>query len=216
MDFPIRPYDFLMLAVLLGTTTFGAWKGMAWQLASLASLVVSAVVAIRFGGMLAPYISDAEPWNRFLAMLVLYLGTSLVIWLLFRLVAGMIDRVRLKEFDRQVGAVFGLFKGLALCVLITFFAVTLSESARQAILKSFSGRSIARLIELAGPAFPEEVRTVLGKYIDQLDRRLDPTNESPPPAEGFDLDEWLRKLEDADYRVEEAPDGQNSDQGRGG
>ena len=32
-------YDICMLVVLVGTTVFGAWKGMAWQVASSASLV---------------------------------------------------------------------------------------------------------------------------------------------------------------------------------
>ena len=181
-SFAIQPYDILMLAVLVLTTVFGAWKGMAWQIASLSSLVVSCLVALRFSGPLAPYISQHEPWNRFLAMLLLYLVTSLVIWMVFRLVAGMIDRVELREFDRQVGALFGLFKGTLLCLVVTFFAVTLSEGARQSILKSRSGYYIALMIERGTPAMPQEVRDVLGKYIEQLDRKLDPNtpaDESP-------------------------------------
>ena len=55
-------------------------------------------------------------------MLVLYVVTSLAIWLLFRLVSGFIDRLRLKEFDRQLGGVFGAIKGGLWCVVITFFA----------------------------------------------------------------------------------------------
>ena len=43
------------------------------------------------------------PLNRFVAMFVLYLGTSLVVWLCFRCGPEFIDRVRLQEFDRQVG-----------------------------------------------------------------------------------------------------------------
>ena len=181
-SFAIQPYDILMLAVLVLTTVFGAWKGMAWQIASLSSLVVSCLVALRFSGPLAPYISQHEPWNRFLAMLLLYLVTSLVIWMVFRLVAGMIDRVELREFDRQVGALFGLFKGTLLCLVVTFFAVTLSEGARQSILKSRSGYYIALMIERGTPAMPQEVRDVLGKYIHQLDEKLDPSTpaeESP-------------------------------------
>ena len=46
MESPIHPYDVLMRAVLVGTTIFGAWKGMAWQLASLASVVVSAPLVV--------------------------------------------------------------------------------------------------------------------------------------------------------------------------
>ena len=216
MESPVQFYDFLMLAVLLGATLFGAWKGMAWQLASLASVLVSAVVALRFSGPAAPLFGATAPWNRFLAMLVLYLVTSLVIWLLFRLVAGMIDRVRLKEFDRQIGALFGLLKGVLLCVVITFFAVALSEAARQAILRSYSGRAIARLIERADPVMPEEVRAVLGKYIDELDRKLDPTTQSESPlADKFDPDNWMRKLEENGFHLEEARDAEKTVRGRG-
>ena len=98
--------------------------------------------------------------------------------------AGVIDRVKLKEFDRQMGALFGLAKGVLFCVVITFFAVTLSENLRQTVLGSFSGRAIAVLIKNATPVLPQEVTGVLGKYIEELDRRLDP-NE---PADGGLLD----------------------------
>lgn len=186
---PIQIYDIVMLAVLVLTMLFGLWKGMAWQLASLGSLVISCLVAMRLSGPLAPYISDAEPWNRFIAMLALYLATSLAIWLLFRLVAGAIDRVHLREFDRQLGALFGLLKGALLCLVITFFAVTLSETARQAVLASKSGELIAKFIQRATPAMPDEVREVLGKYIEQLDRKLDPDTPAADPETRLTLNE---------------------------
>ncbi len=47
-------YDILMIAVLAGATLLRAWKGMAWQLASLASLVLSYFLALRFSTQLAP------------------------------------------------------------------------------------------------------------------------------------------------------------------
>ncbi len=188
---PIQPYDLAMLAVLAVATLFGLWKGMAWQVASLASLVVSFVVAARMSGRVAPMIAAQEPWNRFIAMLLLYLATSAAIWLAFRVVARIIDRIRLKDFDRQVGALFGLAKGALLCLVITFFAVTLSESMRQNVLNTYSGRTIARVIKQTSPILPPEVRNVLGTYIEQLDRRLDPTSppeRSPPsPRPAFPL-----------------------------
>ena len=45
-------------------------------------------------------------------MLVLYIVTSLAIWFLFRMVSGIVNRVKLREFDRQMGALFGLAKGV--------------------------------------------------------------------------------------------------------
>lgn len=172
----IQLYDYLMLAVLVGALVFGAWKGMAWQVASLASVFVSAAVAVHSSPAVAPYFSAHEPWNRFLAMLVLYVTTAVAIWFFFRLAARVIDRVKLKEFDRQLGAIFGLAKGALYCVIITFFAVTLSEVARQAVLQSRSGDFIARGIRQANPVLPDDVRAWLGKYIDELDERL----HSPP------------------------------------
>ncbi|RMG04643.1 MAG: CvpA family protein [Planctomycetota bacterium] len=171
-------YDIVMVIVLLLATMFGAWKGMAWQLASLGSLVVSGFVAVRFSPQLAPVISSQAPWNRFLAMLILFVLTSLGIWILFRYVRDVIDRVQLKEFDRQVGAMFGFVKGVAFCIVVTFFAVTLSASARNMVLQSRSGYYIAVLIEKADPVLPDEARAYIGKYLEELHERLDP-NHSP-------------------------------------
>ena len=186
--FPIQGYDLLMLVILVMAGLFGAWKGLAWQVASIASLVLSCIVAIRFSAQVAPYIYGQEPWNRFLAMLILFLVTSLAVWLLFRLVAGFIDRLKLKEYDRQMGALFGVAKGLLFCLVITFFAVTLAEGSRQAVLNSHSGKFTAKLLQKATPVMPEEVRDVLGKYIDEFERKLDPDT---PPSE---LLEELPKL----------------------
>lgn len=182
----IQPYDLLMLAVLVAALVFGAWKGVVWQVAALASVIVSAVVAVHCSAAVTPYlrISEHEQWNRFLAMLVLYVVTAGVIWLLFRLVSGVIDRLKLKEFDRQLGAIFGLAKGVLYCVIITFFAVTLSESARQRVLASRSGGLIARGIRNANPILPDDIRSWLGKYIDELDEKL-----HAPPQEPLQLQE---------------------------
>jgi membrane protein required for colicin V production len=91
----MQPYDLIMLVVLGSATLFGFWKGLAWQIASLASLVVSYFVALRFADRIAPMVSAHEPWNKFLAMLIIYAAASLVIWMLFRVVSGVIDRVKL-------------------------------------------------------------------------------------------------------------------------
>ena len=177
-------YDLALLAVIVGTTIYGFWKGMAWQLASLSSFAVSYLGALKFSDQLAPYLSSEAPWNRFLAMLLIYLGTSMVIWLVFRVVSNFITRVQLKEFDRQVGGLFGLAKGILLAIVITFFAVTLSASARDMVLRSRSGYYIAVFIHKATPIMPREARTLLGPYIDRLDKGLDPRVASPAPASG--------------------------------
>jgi membrane protein required for colicin V production len=167
-------YDIIMLVVLVGTTLFGAWKGVAWQLASLTSLVASYFVALRFSETLAPYFGAQAPLNRFGAMLALYAVTSLVIWLAFRVVSGWLNRLRLRDFDRQLGALFGAAKGVLFCIGITFFAVTLSQPARDTILRSRSGYYIAIFLNQADSVMPKELHEVLNPYLDRLERELEP------------------------------------------
>lgn len=176
-DSGMQSYDIVMLVVLLGTTVFGDWKGMAWQVASMASLVVSYAAALHFSEPLAHNFGQQAPLNRFIAMAVIYAGTSLAIWLLFRIVRNMIDRVRLQEFDRQMGAILGAAKGVLFCVAITFFAVTLSDQARSAALHSRSGHFIAVLLDRAEGVMPRELHDVLSPYLNTLEDGLDPTKQ---------------------------------------
>jgi membrane protein required for colicin V production len=171
----MQTYDLLMLLVLVAATLFGFWKGMAWQIASLASLVVSYFAALRFSAQLAPVFGEHAPWNRFVAMLVIYIVTSFVIWTVFRLISGMIDKVRLESFDRQLGAMFGLAKGVLLCVAITFFAVTLLPPAQgEAIVSSQSGRYIVALLDKSHSVFPPEIHQVIDPYLHKIEQRLNP------------------------------------------
>ena len=117
-------YDIAMLVIFLGAIVFGYWKGLAWQIASLAALVVSYVVAVNFRDQLAVHLQVDEPWNKIGAMLILFLGTSLVIWAIYSSVSKSLKKNELKGFDRQAGAILGALKGGLLCMVVTMFAVS--------------------------------------------------------------------------------------------
>jgi membrane protein required for colicin V production len=169
----MQSYDLLMLIVLAFATVFGFWKGLAWQVASLSSIFISYFVAVNFRAPVAKAIHTDPPWNAFLAMLILFLATSLAIWIAFRTVSKAIERFRLKEFDSHAGAVLGFTRGVIWCVIITLFAVTLlSEAKRQAIVDSRSGYCIALLLDRSHAIMPEEIHEVLAPYIHSLDERL--------------------------------------------
>lgn len=169
----MQAYDLIMLIVIGMATIFGAIKGFAWQVASLASILISYLVAYRFKGQVAEMIHAAPPWNQFLAMLILYVGTSFVIWVGFRLLSGAIDKVKLKEFDRHIGAAFGLGKGLIYCLLITMFAMSLLGPKQQtAICQSRSGYYIASALDKGVGILPREIHDVVGPYLVRLDQKL--------------------------------------------
>lgn len=177
----MQAYDILMLIVLALAIVWGAWKGLAWQIASIASIGLSYFVALHFRQPLAGVINASPPWNVFLSMLILFLGTGLIVWIGFNLVSEMIERVKLKEFDRQLGAVFGAAKGVLLCVLVTLFSVALlGDAQRQAICNSKSGYYIAVLLDRADMVIPRELHDVLAPYLERLDQDI----EHPHVADG--------------------------------
>lgn len=188
----MQAYDFLMVIVLLVATFFGFRKGLAWQIASVAAIVVSYLVAMQFREVLSERLDAQPPWNMFLAMLILYVGTSFVIWLVFQFVRGFIDRAKLREFDRQLGAIFGLGKGVLLCVIITLFAVTLSgDDQRREIIESRSGLYIAKLLDRADAVMPAELHEFLHPYLNRLEGGPGGPVEGPGADEFQRLEKWL-------------------------
>ena len=170
----MQTYDMLMLLVLVAATVFGFWKGMAWQIASLASLVLSYLASLKFGDQLAPIFGQQAPWNKFVAMFAIYVGTSFIIWTLFRFISGAIDKVRLESFDRQIGGLFGFAKGVLLCIGITFFAVTLWPAQAEAIVGSQSGHYIVALLDKAHSVFPPEIHQAIDPYLNKIEEKLNP------------------------------------------
>lgn len=171
-------YDILMFVVFAGAILFGLWKGLAWQLASLAAIFISYLVAMQFRGQVAGLIQAPAPWNMFGAMLILYLGTSFVIWIAFGYIRRTIERFHLKEFDRQAGALLGAIKGALLCMVITMFAVTVAdERVRSAVVTSKSGNFLARSINQLSAVVPKELHEVLDPLLNQFNQKV-----SQPPT----------------------------------
>jgi membrane protein required for colicin V production len=137
----IEGYDLVMIGLLAAAAVLGYFKGIVWQLAWIAGIAASSWVAIRFGGPLAPFFGQQAPWNKLIAMLALYLATSLA-------------------------------KGVLLCVVVTFFAITLAPGYRGQIVASRSGRLVAELIVRADQFLPREVIEAVDPFVRQFREQL--------------------------------------------
>ena len=175
----MQGYDLFMIIILAAAVIWGAWKGLAWQVASLASVVLSYIAAMMFRQPVANFLSQqvelVPPLDTGLAMLILFLGTSLIVWVGFNLVSESIQKLKLKEFDRQVGALLGLAKGVLLCTVITLLAVTIvSDQQRQQIYNSHSGYYISVLLQKVQPILPPEVQSRIRPYEENLEKNVVP------------------------------------------
>ena len=163
-------FDLLVLAVLLFCTIRGAMKGVVWQLASIGALVACFMFSEQLSAKIAPHIAVKEPLNRWIAMFALYMAFSLVSFAIARALHDWIEKAKFKEYDRHLGAIFGLTKGIVFSLVLTFFIVTLSDSARGQILNSRSGNAAAIIMDRLHAVMPHELHAVLEPYIHRLDK----------------------------------------------
>jgi len=149
-------FDILVIVILCVFTIRGGLRGMMSQVVSLLSIGIAWFVAARQSALVAPHISVQEPWNRVAAMLLLFVGTWLGVWVLYRFVASAFKTMKLKDFDRQMGALLGFVKGLLLCLLITFFAVSMNWS-RDAVYQSKSGYYLTHILNQTQAVIPNDI-----------------------------------------------------------
>ncbi len=169
----ITIYDAIMLVVVIGTMIQGAWRGMIWQIAPIVSLVLGYVVAYPMSITAAPYFGQ-PPLNQLWAMIAIYAAVSLAVYLFMRSLRDSFDRLKLTEFDRHLGALFGFIKGGLIAIVITIGLISVSPQARDIILKSESSTIAARTVNTISPILPDALNALIRPYVQNLNDQLPP------------------------------------------
>ena len=190
-------FDIIMLVVIAGAVLFGWWKGLAWQAASVASVILSYVVAVNFRQPVSQFITAEEPWNRIAAMLILFLGTSLIVWTIYGSLSKTIQKMELKGFDRQAGALLGAVKGVLLCMVITMFSVSLlGEKAHDAIHNSRSGQYVVNGISQVSAIIPAELAQYIAPHVEDFEKNIGHPIDQTPDQPLFNLDQLQQTVQD--------------------
>ncbi|MEX2285847.1 MAG: CvpA family protein [Planctomycetaceae bacterium] len=175
-------YDMAMIGMLVFAVIRGAVKGFVWQLAAIAAIVLCFYCAGSLSLLLAPMIPNVEPpANRWVAMFLLYLAFSFLSFGAARVLRGWIEKAKFVEYDRHLGAIFGLVKGVTFCLVVTFFVVTLLPDLRETVVQSHSSYGAAVIVDRLHPVMPDNMHDVLEPYIHQLDRPGMDLKFSHPP-----------------------------------
>jgi uncharacterized membrane protein required for colicin V production len=179
-------YDALMLLIVIVALVQGAWRGMVWQLAPIASLILGYIVAYPVSITAAQYFGR-PPLNRLWAMLAIYAVVSMVVYLFIRSIRESLEKMKLVEFDRHLGALLGAVKGVLFTVALTIGLITVSDDARDIILKSESVTIAARIMNTISPILPEQLNALVQPYVKKLNDQLPeiadhPTFEIPLPS----------------------------------
>lgn len=208
----------LVVTVLLATATFwGGLRGVVSQISAIATWILSGLAAARYGLAVGETLSIPEPWRAPVSALIVFCAAALALSVATRFVKRAVSLAGLKEFDRQTGALFGFFKGCAICVVLTFFCVLASEKTRDLVDDSKSGPYLASVSLLLKSAFPEsETMTRFEALVATMESTQAKGGAPTLNAEIADLETYLKdnvlSQEAADV-VEEAETGGESKNG---
>ncbi|QDT54958.1 Colicin V production protein [Caulifigura coniformis] len=161
-------YDIAVLGVLVFCMARGASRGLIWQLATIAGIILCLMFAETFSGILGPHISLQPPLNEWVTMFGAYLVCSFVAFGAARMLTKGIEGAGLKEYNSHLGAIFGLAKGIVVCLVATFFLATL-DATHNLIANSKSGYYAAITMRKIHPIMPEKLHDALNRYIHSLD-----------------------------------------------
>lgn len=159
-------FDYLVLFVLGASVIISMVRGLVKEVLSLAGWVVAFVVANAYAAPLAALLPEVMPASLaaigeggvlqlILAFIALFIGTRILMGLLSMVLGALLDAGGLSLFDRALGAVFGLGRGLvivlAAVILSGMTALPQQDFWKDALLSPYAETG-ARMVKAYLPA----------------------------------------------------------------
>jgi membrane protein required for colicin V production len=152
--------DWILAAIVVASVLTAVMKGFVQELISLASVLIGLVVAAIGYTRAAVWFEDLTKSHQIalgLGFLVLFLGTLLVGALLGAVARKLIKTAGIEWFDRFLGALFGLVRGVLVDAILLMamlaFAIK-ADTVRQSALAPYvtTGTRVIAMV------MPEELR----------------------------------------------------------
>ncbi len=175
----MTPYDAAMAGVIVAGMVWGAFRGITWQLASMASLVLGYMVSHALSAPLAPYFPGEPVVARALAMLTVYFLVSGGVFLTAWVIRATLSKMKFEAFDRHLGMLLGGLEGALVGLVVTLFVVSLAPQTRGPIFASPTGKAVGQLMSVIGPVLPAEARGVLAPFWSGTDGDAAVATQSP-------------------------------------
>lgn len=161
--------DWCIVLILAVSVVFGVLRGFVKEALSLAAWVIGFWVALAHWSMLAGKLGryiDSGSTAAVIAFAVLLFGTLLVGAVINHFVHQGLAKAGLEGFDRALGGLFGLVRGVAITAVVLLFAGLLhadgSESWKRSKLLPYFGPTVEWLRSHLDQ-HPDFGKTILGR-----------------------------------------------------
>lgn len=156
--------DYTVIAVLVVSIAWGAWRGLVHEVFSLAGWIMAFLAGNLFTAPLAELIPPVmRPELRVIvAFVVIFVGTLVIAALIGALITKFVTVSVLHSLNRWLGALFGLLRGLLIVVVLAMIAGMTSLPRREAWTQSATGYSLAQTViqlkQWLPPAFAQRLK----------------------------------------------------------
>ena len=148
--------DYTVIAVLLASIDWGAWRGLVHEVFSLTGWIMAFLAGNLFTAPLADLLpSVMRPELRVIvAFVVIFVGTLVAAALIAALITKFVTVSVLHSLNRWLGALFGLLRGLLIVIVLAMVAGMTSLPRREAWTQSATGYSLAQTVVQLKPWLP--------------------------------------------------------------
>ena len=148
--------DYAVIAVLVVSIAWGAWRGLVHEVFSLAGWIM----AFLAGNLFAAPFSEMLPavmrpeLRVIVAFVVIFVATLVLAALIAALITKFVTVSVLHSLNRWLGALFGLLRGILIVVVIAMVAGLTSFPRRPIWTESATGYSLAQTVVQLKPWLP--------------------------------------------------------------
>ena len=153
-----------MVALLVASAIWGAWRGLVYELLAIANWLVAAALA----GLLAPLVAEWVPFlagNGLLAVAVRYVVVFVVFIFVGGFIASLVRRVisnsGLRPADRSLGAIFGLVRGVLILSVLTFLVFAFGFQAEAWWQSSVGAPWLCAGLQTLKPLLPQGLERLI-------------------------------------------------------
>lgn len=118
-------FDYAVLAIIGLSVLLSVMRGLLKEILALVGWVVSFIVARNFTAQIMPLLPEEIPTEQLktlAAFLILFLATLLVCSLLKIVLVQIVRSLGLGPYDRILGGLFGLFRGMLIVTILVMLA----------------------------------------------------------------------------------------------
>ncbi len=150
--------DWALLAVLLLSAVVGLWRGLVYEVLSVAVWVVAFVLAQRYGapvGAWLPVDGFSESLRVAMGFAVEFLALAFAGGLLSWLMKKLVESVGLRPVDRVLGGAFGLLRGVVILLGLTMVVQMTPLHTQERWRESPVARGLSNTLHALQPLLPE-------------------------------------------------------------